>query len=249
MTHPVVAGAEAFQLGSGKRGVLLLHGFTGNPSSMRPLGEGLADRGYRVLCPRYPDHGTDWRDLRATSYRAWIATAARALDELGQTCDAVGIAGLSVGGAMGLHLAARTGRPDALVVINPYILDRRIATAWLGRWVIPSVKGIGDDIRKEGQTELPYERIPLSALAQLARFIALVRRELPEVTVPLLVFRSAVDHVVPKGNVELLLKRVGSSSPEVVELPDSYHVATLDHDARTILDRTDAFFSKLLAVR
>ncbi len=42
-------------------GVLLSHGFTGQPASMTPWGEYLADRGYAVEVPRLPGHGTPGR--------------------------------------------------------------------------------------------------------------------------------------------------------------------------------------------
>ena len=38
MTHAVIPGAEAWShIGSGDVGALVIHGFTGNPSSMREV--------------------------------------------------------------------------------------------------------------------------------------------------------------------------------------------------------------------
>jgi carboxylesterase len=47
--------------------------------------------------------------------------------------------------------------------------------------------------------------------------------------------------VVPKGNAELVMDRVASTDKELVLLNDSYHVATLDHDAEQIFERTHEF--------
>jgi carboxylesterase len=52
------------------------------------------------------------------------------------------------------------------------------------------------------------------------------------------VFNSPQDHVVPKGTAEWLMGRLGSAEKDLVELPNSYHVATLDHDAEMIFERT-----------
>ncbi len=245
MTSPVVPGAEPFAFDGGPTGVLLLHGFTGNPSSLRPFGEWLAARGYTVSCPRYPGHGTTWRELGTVRWQDWEASAVHALEDLRGRCRDVVAVGLSMGGAMALHLGAvRASELRAVVAVNPYILDRRTRMAWLVRFFVRAVKGVGDDIKKAGVSELPYDRVPVAGVAQLAAFTKRVRAELPRVQLPVLIFRSAVDHVVPKGNVELILSKVGTREPEVVELPDSYHVATLDNDAVKIFEGTHAFIER-----
>jgi carboxylesterase len=115
--------------------------------------------------------------------------------------------------------------------------------------VLRSVKGIGNDIRKPAADELPYERIPVRALAEMARFLRIVARELPSVRQPLLAFDAPEDHVVPRGTVEWLLGRVGSERTELVELRNSYHVATIDHDAELIFERTHEFAESVIAPR
>jgi hypothetical protein len=107
--------------------------------------------------------------------------------------------------------------------------------------VIPPRKGIGDDIKKPGETELPYDKMPARGIAQLARFLKVVQGQLPRVRQPLLLFNSSEDHVVPRGNAELVMDRVGSTDKELVALPNSYHVATLDYDAELIFERTHEF--------
>lgn len=241
-TDRIVPGCEPFAFEGGPAGVLMLHGFTGNPASLRRAGQWLADRGHAVACPLYPGHGTHWRDLTTTRWQQWERAAERGLEELAARSETVIAFGLSVGGAMALHLAAR--HPQAIrgvVAVNPYVLDRRISGAFLIWPVVRTWKGIGDDIRKEGETELPYDRIPMRGLAELARFIKVVRKELPRVQQPLLVFSSREDHVVPKASTEFVMERAGSGDKELVELPNSYHVATLDHDADTIFQRTHEF--------
>jgi carboxylesterase len=229
-------GAEPFSFEGGPVGILLLHGFTGNPASLRRLGEWLSARGHAVSCPLYPGHGRDWRDLGRHPWRAWVAEAERALRDLEGRVQGVVIVALSFGSAVGLHLAAR--HPDTvkgIAVINPYLRDRRYWKA------IPPVAGVGNDIRKPGEDELPAERIPVRALLDLGTALRTLARDHPLVRQPLLVLESAEDHVVPKGTVRWLLERVGSARTEIVPLPNSYHVATLDHDAELIFERVHEF--------
>jgi carboxylesterase len=238
----VVSGAEPFSFHGGPIGILLLHGFTGNPASLRRIGEWLAARGHTVSCPRYPGHGTSWRELGRTRWQDWVSEATRALKEIDRRCQTVILLGLSMGGSMAVHLAARY--PDivrGLVLVNPYVRDPKILAAMYLWGVIPPRKGVGDDIKKPGETELPYEKIPARGIAQLARFLKIVQRELPRIRQPVILFNSPEDHVVPKGNAEYVLERLGSSEKEMILLPNSYHVATLDHDVELIFERTHEF--------
>jgi carboxylesterase len=192
-----------------------------------------------VECPRYPGHGTAWRNLGRYRWQDWEAEAEGALDRLAAKTESLIACGLSMGGAMALHLAAK--RPDAikaLVVVNAFMRDRRITLLPYIWRLVPVQKGVGNDIAKEGGDELPAEKIPARAIAELAKFLRVVGRELSAVRQPLVVLNAPQDHVVPKGTAAWLMSKVGSSEKELVELPNSYHVATLDHDAEMIFERT-----------
>lgn len=250
MNVRVVPGAEPFTFEGGPTGVLLLHGFIGNPASMRPMGEWLAKQGHTVVCPRYPGHGTSWKDLGTTRWQDWAREAEEGLANIRGRCSTVVVAGLSMGGAMALHLAAR--HPDdiaGIVVVNPYLRDRRHVAIPAARIFLRTYPGVGNDIKKPGQDELPYERMPVSSILELARFLRVARSGLRSVRQPLLVLHSPEDHVVPKGTAQYLMRAAGSEQKELVLLTDSYHVATLDNDAETISRRTHELVEKLAAAR
>jgi carboxylesterase len=245
----IVPGAEPFSFHGGPIGILMLHGLSGNPASLRRVGEWLAARGHTVSCPRYPGHGTDWHALARTRWQDWAAEATRALKDLDRRTESIVAFGLSVGGAMAMHLAARY--PDAikaLVLVNPYVRDRRIAWAAALRFFVRTVKGTGNDIKRSGEDELAYDRLPVRSLAELARFLKVVDKEMPRVRQPLLLLQSSEDHVVPNGVAEWVIDRVGSPEKELVWLTNSYHVATLDHDAELIFERTHEFAEAHAAV-
>jgi len=242
----VLAGADAFRFDGGAVGVLLVHGFTGSPASLRPMGEWLSARGVSVVGPRLPGHGTAVEDLSTTTWRDWEREAEAALTDLAARCSPVIAAGLSMGGAMALHLGAK--RPDAIrgvVAINPYVQDPRLATATIARLFMRTTKGVINDIKKPGQDEVGYERVPVRTLVSLNEFLKTTVGELPSMTLPLLVFSSDEDHVIKPANSRLVIDRAGSSQKELVRLPNSYHVATLDFDSATIFERTLAFANAL----
>ncbi|MBW9206261.1 alpha/beta fold hydrolase [Mumia sp. zg.B53] len=240
LAHPLVADG-------GPTGVLLLHGFTGSPASMAPWGRHLADRGFTVRVPRLPGHGTTWQELNRTRWDDWYAEADRTLSELRGRCEHVAVAGLSMGGALALRLAEQ--RPDdldAVVLVNPAvtIADRRLAALPVVRHLVPSLAGIGNDIKKSGVEESGYDRTPLHALWSQTRLWADVRANLHKVSQPLLMFRSAEDHVVDPSSGRLILAGVSSAVAVEVVLTDSYHVATLDNDAERIWSESADFIAR-----
>lgn len=219
-------------------GVLVLHGFTGNPTSVRPLAERIAAAGYRVEAPRLPGHGTNWRDLAGTSWDDWAGEVEDAFDRLG---DLPRVAvGLSMGGALALHLAQE--RPDdvaGLVLINPFMTFRHPLKPMLGvvRRLVPSFPGVGNDIARPGADELPYDRVPLSAAASLFAHQDVVRARLHEVRTPTLLCTSRTDHTVDPQDSTVIREGVRGRT-EQVWLSRSFHVATMDYDAELIVQRT-----------
>ena len=245
---PVRAACDAFRFDAGAIGILLQHGFTGCPASMRPVGEALAERGISSVGPRLPGHGTRWEDLANTTADDWVAESERALLELGERCDRVLVAGLSFGGALALHHAAR--HPDlvrGVVCVNAYVNDRRLLFAPLGRILLRTWAGVGNDVKKEGVDEYAYDRIPVSALAHVGRFLRKVEKELPQVRQPVLIFSSKEDHTVKPRNSQLIAAKVGSERKRLVRLTNSYHVATLDNDAPAIVEEVAAFAREVAA--
>ncbi|MFJ8646602.1 alpha/beta hydrolase [Streptomyces sp. NPDC093546] len=245
---PVVPGAEPYRHEGGRVGVLLCHGFTGSPRSLRPWAEYLAARGLTVSLPLLPGHGTRWQDMQVTTWQDWYAEVDRELRGLLARCEQVFVFGLSMGGALTLRLAARHG--DAvrgIVLVNPANKIHGLAAHALPvvRHLVPSRPGIVDDIAKEGMTEAGYDRVPLHAAHSVRRFFKLVDGELPQVTQPVLLLHSPQDHVVSPADSARILSRISSVDVREVLLEQSYHVATLDHDAERIFEESYAFIGRL----
>ena len=246
---PVKPHAEPFSSDGGRIGVLLSHGFTGSPASMVPWGQDLAERGFTVRVPRLPGHGTHWRDLNRVGWDDWYREVDTALSELRAACDRVAVCGLSMGGALALRLAElRPDDVDALVLVNPAIATRTWQVRLLPalKHVIPSVPGIGNDIKKPGSDEVGYPRTPLRAMHTLVRAWPAIAADLGNITAPLLLFRSTDDHVVDDTGLGIIQRGVSSPVAEYITLTDSYHVATLDFDAQLIFDRSADFLTQQL---
>jgi carboxylesterase len=245
---PVIPGAEPISHDGGRVGVVLSHGFTGSPAALRPWAERLTAAGHTVRVPRLPGHGTTWQEMNRTRWQDWYAAVDAAFRELHESCDVVVVGGLSMGGTLATRLAQEHGpRVRGLMLVNPaYKLDDiRLRALPVLQTVLPSLPGIGNDIKQAGQDELCYDRVPLKALWSQTKLWSTVVRDLPEVTQPVIVWHSVEDHVVPTSSSELLLSRISSQDVTEHILHDSYHVATLDHDAPRIFEQSVAFIERL----
>lgn len=242
-------GAEPFAHDGGPRGVLVLHGFTGNPQSMRPLATTLAAEGYTVDLPLLPGHGTAIEDMIPTRWSDYAETAEAAYRALAGRCEAVAVVALSMGGTLACWLAEHHPEVAGMVLVNPFIDPPADSFRDVLRGVLDSgteiAPGVGSDIAKEGSTELAYLGSPIAAALSLFDGIDGVAARLDHVTCPVLLLSSREDHVVPSSSGDLLVAKV-SGPIERVWLEHSYHVATLDHDAELLTSKTVAFVRDVL---
>jgi carboxylesterase len=248
-SSPYSAAARPELLPGNRRiGVLLSHGFTGSPYSMRPWAEFLAKEGYAVEVPRLPGHGTSWQDMNTTTYDDWYAEVSRSLDKLVAENDLVAVAGLSMGGGLALRLAAeRPSDVAGLLLVNPAVSSRsvKLLPVPLLKHVVAGMPTIGNDIKKPSIDEYAYPKVPLKALHSMIRGWKPLRRDLHKVTAPILMFRSTIDHVVDPSSGRIIQQSVSSKDVTERLLLDSYHVATLDNDAQTIFEESLKFLQGL----
>jgi len=250
MTTNIMPGCEPFSVSGGRDGVLVLHGFTGNPQSMRPLAEAIANAGYTVELPRLPGHGTTVEDMMTTGWADWSGAADAAYRELATRCDRVAVVGLSMGGGLTAFVAEEHPDVTALVFINalvkPPVQEMRDGLKGLLDAGMETMESIGSDIKKEGSQEASYNATPLACAASLFDGIEKVWERLDTISVPTLILSSREDHVVSSDNSEDLA-RIVTGSVEHIWLEDSYHVATLDNDASLVDAHTVRFLDSIFS--
>ena len=236
----VMPGAGTFFFEGSDVGCLLIHGFTGTPQNIRPLGDLLARRGLTVLGPRLKGHGTTLEDFEQSGPDDWIETINSGLDQLKRTCSSVFAIGISMGGTLALHLGATRAADLAGVgCINGPIMQMpafeaaaadpatpaRISAPWSNPRILTK------DLSSAGIT---YLEIPKVTLGKALGLFNAVRGELGQVRVPTVLFYSRDDAVVDPANGPFILERLGTSDKRLVELVESAHEATLDFDVDRI---------------
>ena len=249
MTVDVLPGAEPFSHRGSAAGVLVLHGFTGNPTSMRSIAERAAAAGYSVELPRLPGHGTTVEDMKTTTWADWSKAAEDAFDELAGRTERVAVVGLSMGGGLAAYVAELRPSVAGCVLINPLVkpptrelIEGLEALLDAG---VDAIDSIGSDIKKESVAESSYDATPLAQVKSLFEGVQSVHENLGEITAPTLLLSSRDDHVVTSDNGDDLVAAV-SGPIERVWLEDSFHVATLDNDQELVESLTMDFLSRVL---
>ena len=245
----IIPGCEPWSAEGGPHGALVLHGFTGNPQSMRGLAEAFQGAGFAVEMPLLPGHGTSVDDLFETDWADWSATAEQTYTSLAARVDKVVVAGLSMGGSLTLWLASRHPEIAGIVCINPAVDVGAEMVDGVRQMVdggVDRIPAIGGDVADPAGREKAYDVTPLRPLLSLADAAAEMGDGLVKVTCPLLLLTSPQDHVVDPGNSDIVAERV-SGPVERVTLERSYHVATLDYDKDVIFTRSVEFALRVTA--
>lgn len=254
-----VAEPSPFFFPRGDRAILCVHGFSGSPYEVRPLGEALAEAGYTVLGLRLPGHES-LASLARASKEEWQRAVLAAIGALGQSRGVrgpVGLAGMSMGGSLSLWAASQ--RPEEVGAVAAFGTPAFLSTAATRAAAVakrirlervltslPKIAGsdIGDEAMRKANPTLPGT--PVAAVYQLLGLLEELRERLPGVRQPLLLCHGMQDRTVPPENLAYLAERVSSREVEVLRYPASRHILTLDVDRERVARAAVSFFQRSL---
>jgi carboxylesterase len=243
-----MAGAEPFSAAGGAQGALVLHGFTGNPFSIKGVASAIAAAGLTVEAPRLPGHGTAVADMVETRWSDWSSAAEEAYLDLAGRCERVAVVGLSMGGTLTCWLGEHHPEIAGLALINPLVqsipADQLAAVRGLLDAGDTLMDGIGSDIALPDAVELSYDQTPLQPLLSLLEAADEVGAKLGDIACPVLLLSSRDDHVVSPDNGDKIASALGDRC-ERVWLERSFHVATLDYDRDEVEKRAAEFVSRV----
>lgn len=245
-----IPNAEPFHLAGNQIAILMIHGFSGSPVSIRPWAEGLHAEGYSVYVPRLPGHGTNWSEMNETTWQDWYREVEQAFENIRLKHQRIFVAGFSMGGALALYLASLKGRAiEGLMLVNPSIGDDRMVMTLvpLIKYFIPSVAGRGTDVAAPNPPRHSYGRTPLKALHSLQKLWRKVRNQLPAIDVPLMIGYSIQDHVVDPKSSETVIDNVSSVDIREVIFENSYHNVALDFDLPLLISESHLFIRDVLS--
>ena len=178
--------------GSKKNIVLLTHGLSDSPYSVRHLAAFFQQNGFRVLAVLLPGHGTQPGDLLDVTWREWAKTVAYGAYALAEDVDELYLAGYSAGATLSIYHSLRDFRVRGLFLFSPAIkVARRAAFANLHKlysWLMPKAKWL--DINPDLDI-YKYESITKNAVAQTYALIRELDAQLRQHAMDIPVFAAA----------------------------------------------------------
>lgn len=241
-------------------GCLLIHGFTGSPAEMRPLGEVLQEKGYTVLGVRLKGHAETEERMAETGYRDWIKSVEEGYEKLRKKTEKVFVMGLSMGGILALHLARHREVQGVVSLAAPIRVANLLAylapvLKYFMKFFPPGKekedntgeKMIADTDRDiKSEYIVSYNRVPVNCVHDLLILMDKTRRGLPFVKVPALVVQSRKDNIVRPVSAEIIYRELGSSDKNLVWLEESGHIITADCEREKVFQEVNEFISSHL---
>ncbi|MCP8967218.1 alpha/beta hydrolase [Ectobacillus ponti] len=244
--YPILPGAEAFFFPGGDTGILISHGFSGTPQSVRFLGESLAAQGFTVYGVRLAGHGTHYEEMAQCTYKDWLHSLEQGYQFLQEQCREIYVIGQSMGGTLTSHLAG-THPVAGIILINAAMTTIPAFEAFRHQDPSLLLEEDAPDIKDPDVYEITYTKAPVSAIQQLLQLADETRTRLSQIHCPVLAFASVEDHVVPPENTDEMMQLVRSDIKQIVPLYDSYHVASMDYDKEKIAAEMVSFIQSCSA--
>lgn len=234
-----------FELPGGSTGCLLIHGFTGSPVEMRPMGDYLAARGLTVVAPLLPGHGTTPEDLMRTTWQDWYGHVEGSFAALQARCEKVFVVGFSLGALLALHLAAHH-EMAGVAALSPALLvrDWRMRLTPLLRHVIKAMPKDLDPQHSDLTDKdaclgfWSYDVYPVPGACQVYLLQKVVRAELARIRTPVLIIYATRDMSIHPQSGPTLYKEIGSADKEQLVLHNSGHGLVLDVERETVFEKT-----------
>lgn len=238
----ILNGAEPYLFKGGKKGVLLIHGFTGSPAEMRMLADYLLEQGFTVMAVRLPGHGTQVEDLNKTQWKDWYNAVVDGYNILKCMCDDISVVGISMGSLLAIKLATYHVI-DKLIVMSTPIEINNDKLAFL-----PVHKIFQSYIPKRKRHynisdiyDISYDKYPLGALSSMIELIDKVKENLPSVTNPVLIIQSRVEKTVKPKSATYINKNIGSKKKQIIWLENSGHMIVLDSQRDAVFEKIAEF--------
>jgi len=248
MPQPAHLDPSAYSADGGRVGVLLIHGFTGSVAETRPMGEHLAARGMTVRCTLLPGHGTSAEELTHIRWQAWAAAAAEALGDLQGRCEVVFAGGLSLGALLTLWLGALHPELAGLIPMAPAVkiqnrlMPLSLALRYVMKYQPKGAVGDQDLGDPDGLCNIwCYDQTPLWGAAEVYLLQLRVRRTLPRIRQPILLFQGRRDATLTPEAAQIAYDEVASADKTLVWLERSGHSVLADGEREAVWERSQAW--------
>jgi carboxylesterase len=230
-------------------GALLVHGLNGSQRDMTEVQDILLEHGILAETMLLPGHGSVVWDMIPLGWPEWTEAVHQKLVALKQRCDQVFLIGHSLGGALCLHIAAHETVEGVVSMCAPlHMYPWMLPVVRMTKFFTPVLPTIREDVRdaqaRRSYTRDVYRWTPMAPVLSMLHSLPMLRKELPSISVPVLIFVATHDHVVPARDGREIYNLLGSAEKHLVILHRSYHVIMKDHDRDEVMQKTLAFVAR-----
>ncbi|NGZ76903.1 alpha/beta hydrolase [Saccharibacillus alkalitolerans] len=238
---------QPFTYSSGKRAVLLLHGFTGSPADVRKLGRYLHEKGYTCHAPLYTGHGDAAEELLDLSPENWRRDAEEGYRRLvAEGYTEIAAVGVSLGAVFALRLG--TEYPVAGVVSMCAPIRGKSADDLFRRVLsyarsYKTFEGKSPDVVQE-EIEALQAR-PRDRLTELQDLISDTGERLREIDAPVAVMQGGLDNPLYLDSAEVIYGKVRHPRKTYTLYPQSGHILTLGPEQAEVFADVHRFLEGL----
>lgn len=238
---------KPFTFEAGSRAVLLLHGFTGHSADVRMLGRFLEKKGYTSHAPIYRGHGLPPEELIKANPEQWwadVQAAYQHLQDLGY--EEIAVAGLSLGGVLGLKLAYSTKVKGVIPMCAPMYFDNQTQLTAGFKDFSKEYK----QLERKSEEEITEEIDSLMEAStplfeQLEQFILDVKSNLDTIYTPTLVIQASKDQMINPESANYIYEHVEAVDKDIHWYEESGHVITLDQEKEKLHEDIFMFLESL----
>jgi len=217
--------------------VVLLHGLTDSPYSVRSIAVDYQQRGFVAIAPRLPGHGTAPGALTHIDWEAWLAVTRMAVREATRLAGSdvpLHLVGYSNGGALAMKYALdanddpRLRKPQQLILLSPMIrvhaFARFAGLAGLPALLPSFAKAAWLSVLPE-YNPFKYNSFPVNAARQSWQLTQALQKQLNNQArqnklssfPPVLAFQSVMDSTVStRGVIDSLFNLLPDNGSELV---------------------------------
>ncbi len=238
-------------------GVLILHGFTANLESVRPLFETIGRTGLELVAPLLRGHGEASPDaLRGVTWHDWLDDAELALTRAAGNDGKLAVLGHSMGALLAMQLAARhPSLVDSLILATPPLrLSSILAPGRPLHFLAPLVSLMFDRWEFQPRFADPataimpeqYRWAPTRAILSMFELLEATESLLGRIEAPTLVLHGRHESIVLPESAGMLMEGIGTPETEkrVAWFDKTDHQIFCDCEREEVIDAVSDFVSR-----
>lgn len=251
-----------------KKAVLLFHRLTGSPFEMRKYGDFLFKCGYDVFCYSFPGHGERISEIETVTWQDWYEFAQNKYNNLRKNYNQFFVSDLCLGAAMAIYLAEHNKDITGIVALSTTLFLDGFCIPWtisllpfalstIARFYFTFPEDDCFGIKNErtrkslakitAKTDIGMDNYPLNCVDGLLKLSKNVRKNLKNISCPILCIHSKYDNLSSPKSAKVVLNGVSSKIKQYVELNDSYHMVLYDNEKKLVMNTAKEFLYNLVS--